>query len=474
MPRRPIHLTPSAADLHPIFDAIRERLEVPGPFPPEAMADAERAAATSPHHDLDLTDVPFVTIDPPGSMDLDQAMHLQRRGPGFRVRYAIADVGAFVVPGSALDQCVNERGVTHYGPDARAPLHPPVLSEGAASLLPDVVRPAMVWDLDLDSHGGIEATRLRRAMVRSRTRFTYLQVADALAAGTAGEMLALLPLVGQARREVEADRGGVALPLPDQEVVREGSTYHLELRHSLPVEQDGAQVSLLTGMAAAEVMRAGRIGIQRTLPPADDRAMATLRATATALQIEWPEELGFHDLVRRLDPEKPTHAAFLDESTVTFRGAGYRAFDGSRPTDAVHAGIAANYAHVTAPLRRLVDRYGLETCLALVTEHPVPDWVTDELYALPERMARATQRANNYQRAVVDVIEAALVTDRVGEVFDATVVDADDAGDAGTVMIARPAVRARVTGDHVKLGQVVRVRVTSVDVAAGQITLEQA
>lgn len=471
--RQPLHLTASAAELRPVFVSIRERLKVPGSFPSEALDDAARVAAQPVTHDLDLTEVPFVTIDPPGSMDLDQALHLARRGPGFRFRYAIADVGSFVEPGSALDRCVNERGVTHYGPDTRSPLHPQVLSEQAASLLPDVVRPAMVWDMDLDSHGGLETVRLRRAMVRSRARFTYEEIAEALQRRTAGEILALLPLIGQARREIEAERGGVNLPLAEQEIVHEGDSYRLELRQSLPVEQDNAQLSLLTGIAAAQMMRDGRVGIQRTLPPASDHAMRQLRATAKALHIAWPDELGFHDLVRRLDPEVPTHVAFLDESTVTFRGAGYKAFNGSRPADAVHAGIAANYAHVTAPLRRLVDRYGLEICHALSNDTEVATWVTDELYELPERMATATRRASHYERAVVDVIEAALASDRIGQVFDATVVDADDDSGGGTVMIAEPVVRARVAGDDIVLGNEIVVRIVASDVASGRIELEQ-
>ncbi len=466
MPRHPIHLTASAAELRPVFVAIRDRLDVPGPFPDDALQDAATAAASQVHHDLDLTDIPFVTIDPPGSMDLDQALHLSRRSAGFRVRYAIADVGSFVQPRSALDRCVFERGVTHYGPDTRSPLHPPVLSEQAASLLPEVVRPAMVWDIDLDSHGGIGEVRLRRAMVRSRARFTYEEVAGALDRRTAGDMLGLLPLIGQARREVEADRGGVSLPLADQEVVDTGDGYRLELRAPLPVEQDNAQLSLLTGIAAAQVMRAGRVGIQRTLPPADDRVLQELRATATALRIDWPAGRAFPDLVRDLDPSLPTHAAFLDESTVIFRGAGYKAFAGSRPPDVEHAGIAANYAHVTAPLRRLVDRHGLEICHALATDTPVPEWVTDQLYELPSTMEVATRRAAAYQRAVIDVIEAALVQHRIGQSMAATVVDADEDEGGGTVMIADPPIRARIEGERIRLGDVIAVRIERADIAS--------
>ncbi|MFM9816081.1 RNB domain-containing ribonuclease, partial [Streptomyces scabiei] len=78
---------------------------------------------------------------------------LERRGAGYRVWYAIADVPAFVAAGSALDLECRRRVLTTYLPDGRSPLHPPVLGGGAASLLPSVVRPAFLWRVDLDAEG---------------------------------------------------------------------------------------------------------------------------------------------------------------------------------------------------------------------------------------------------------------------------------------------------------------------------------
>ncbi len=142
-----------SAELAARFEAIRTELSVPDEFPAAVLAEAERAAASPTLPERDETDVPFLTIDPPGSMDLDQAMHLERDGDGYRVRYAIADVPAFVVAGGAVDAETRRRGETIYAPDRRTPLHPPVLGEGAASLLPDQVRPAFVWDLRLGADG---------------------------------------------------------------------------------------------------------------------------------------------------------------------------------------------------------------------------------------------------------------------------------------------------------------------------------
>lgn len=86
------------------FDAVRAEQDVPERFSDAVLAEAE-AVAADPRHlpETDLTDLPFLTIDPPGAMDLDQAMLLERDGTGFRVRYAIAYLPAFVAPGGAID-----------------------------------------------------------------------------------------------------------------------------------------------------------------------------------------------------------------------------------------------------------------------------------------------------------------------------------------------------------------------------------
>ena len=132
---------------------VEQELELPGEFPAEVQQAAEQAAAEPTLPELDRTDLAFLTIDPEGSMDLDQALHIERAGDGFLVHYAIADVAAFVRPGDPVDLEAHARGETLYGAGSRIPLHPPALSEGAASLLPDQVRPALLWSITLDAAG---------------------------------------------------------------------------------------------------------------------------------------------------------------------------------------------------------------------------------------------------------------------------------------------------------------------------------
>ena len=469
-------------------------------FPPEVLDEARAAAQRDVTRDRqDRRDIDFVTIDPPGSMDLDQAVHVASSGDGYIVRYAIADLAAFVTPGSALDQEVHKRGMTVYGPETRTPLHPPVLSEGAASLLPDQDRPAVLWTIGLDSHGEITSATVTRALVRSRARLTYGEAQSALDDGTAPESLQLLADVGRLRQARERDRGGVSLDVPEQEIVEQpDGTFGLAFRRTLPVEGWNAQISLLTGIAAARMMREAGIGIYRTLPPADPRDLARLRRTARALGIDWPEELPYGELLHRLESRRPAHAAFMNEATTLFRGAGYFAFgvpalggddDGAAAPaapgelvrlpapdaadNARHAAIAAEYAHVTAPLRRLVDRYGTEVCLAHSAGRDVPRWVTDALPGLPRTMAATGRVANGFERACVDIVEAAILGHRVGQKFDGVVVEADSRdgkpATRGEVVLRDPAVRARVDGEALPLGERVRVTLTEASVTSRKV-----
>ncbi|MFF4797205.1 RNB domain-containing ribonuclease [Streptomyces sp. NPDC001351] len=472
MPRRHIRVTGAPeAPLRAALTALRTELGVPESYPPEALAEAERSARTPALPSYDATDIPFCTIDPPASTDLDQAMHLSRQGTGYRVRYAIADVAAFVVPGAALDAETHRRVTTLYFPDERIPLHPALLSEGAASLLPDQVRPAALWTIDLDDDARTLAVDVRRALVRSRAKLDYAAVQKQIDDKTAEEPLALLKEVGEARERLEVERGGISLNVPEQEIVERDHTYELSYRAPLPADGWNAQISLLAGMAAADLMLAAGTGILRTLPAAPDGAVGRLRRTAHALHIDWPHHVSYAQLIRSLDPHRPQHAAFLQECTTLLRGAGYTVFrNGALPPITTHAAVAAPYAHCTAPLRRLADRYASELCLAAAAGEPPPDWVLAALDTLPHQMADGSRRAGTIERACVDIVEAALLAGRVGEVFDGCVVDVEERQPGiGTVQLASPAVIGRIEGEHLPLGERLRVRLTQADPASAKV-----
>lgn len=445
--------------------AVRADNELPGPFPAAVLEEAEQAERLADDAGrIDLTAVPFVTIDPPGSLDLDQALHLERTDAGVVLRYAIADVPAVVRPGGALDAETRKRGQTYYLPDGRIPLHPATLSEGTASLLPDLDRRALVWTLELDDAAEARSVRLERALVRSVARLDYAGVQSAVDASDPHPSIALLPWFGRERLEREAERGGASLSLPEEEIVAEDGGYRVERRAPLAAEGWNAQVSLLTGMSAAAMMLDAGIGILRTMPEADEETIAAFRSRTEALGVPWPSSEPYGDYLRRLDTADPRQLAVMYAAASLFRGAGYTAFDGTAPEQRVQAALAAPYAHVTAPLRRLVDRFGLALCLAISTGAEVPPWLRAALPEVPALMAASDRRAGAASRAATSVVEAAVLRDRVGAVFSGVVVSS--ARTRASVQLLEPEITIDVQSPLTP-GARVDVVLESVDVATG-------
>ena len=528
--------TAPPAEVAQTLDALRAHYEVPTAFPPEALAEAEAAAGAwaqdGPARLLadgarDARDLELVTIDPPGSMDLDQAVLLERLpaqagvGTGaaqepaatYRVHYAIASLATFVTPGGALDAELRRRGETIYAPDTATPLHPEVLSHGAASLLQDAERPACLWTIDLDERGEIVSARVERALVRSRARLSYAQVQAAIDGQSAlpqeapADLPELLAEIGRLRLEREAARGGISMTTPEQvvevteaaEATEESGAaspaedsepaegpgpagYRLAYRVPVPAEQYNAQISLLTGMCAARIMVECGVGILRTLPPARPEDYARLRRVAAALGIDWPATQPYPELVRGLDHAIPAHAAFLEQAMSLFRGSGYLAFgvggvgvpaddEAADSEEAVHSAIAARYAHVTAPLRRLVDRYGEEVCIAACAQAPVPEWVLQALPDLPGVMEQTGKRARAIGRGALTALEALVLRGHEGEVFDGVITSERDG--CGELVLTEPAVVTEIragkkaTDGGLPVGERVRVRLLSADPASG-------
>ena len=456
--------------------AIRQAMHLPDAFPPEVEAAARDAAANVKLPDLDRTDIPLVTIDPPGSMDLDQAMYVERNGDGWRVYYAIADVASFVAPGGPIDIEANRRGETLYGIGSTIPLHPRTLSEGATSLLPDQLRPALLWTIDLDANGDRTHAIVQRARVKSRQRCDYDSVQADIDAGRADPMWAALKEVGELRKQRAQKLGAISLPLPEQEATQIDGHWTLTYRARHPVEDWNEQISLLTGMAAADIMLQGKVGILRTLPDPDPGSIANLRQTAARLHLAWPPQRAYPEFIDALDPTDPAQVAMLVACTRVLRGAGYAAFHGTPPAQPEQSALAAEYTHATAPLRRLVDRYAGEVCVALCAGEPVPEWALEKLDALPATMAGSDHRAGQFEHAAIDLLESVVLSTRVGEVFSAIVTNIED-GDAraGTVMIHDPAVETRVNADRdLPLGESVSVKLMEADPAHRSVRFELA
>lgn len=419
--------------------AIRQQYQVPAGFPPEVLAAAERAAARAPgpEHE-DRTDQPFVTLDPASSTDLDQAFHIEAAGNDLLLHYAIADVAWFVADGDALDAEAWKRGETLYLPDGKAGLYPPALAEGAASLLPEGPRPAVVFTVRLGPDGEARLDAARRAMIRSRAKLAYDSVTDA-------DLPPHFARFAERVQAAEAARGAARVDPPEQEVESLGDgRYALSFRPLLTSERRNAALSLAANLAIAAALQQAGTGLFRVMAGPSAKAMARLRSTAAGLGLDWPGHIDLKTLERTLDQRNPAHAAFMLAVRRAGTGAGYAPWiPGVTPW---HEAIAATYAHATAPLRRLADRYVIRATLAVANGQPVEPEVEDAFRRLPGVMAKAEALSGEIERAVIDLAETVMLHGREGETFMACVTDAD--GDSARVqLLDLPIVsRARIPG----------------------------
>ena len=312
---------------------IREQFGVPAGFPPEvALAAVEAARRTAGPDHVDRTDRPFVTLDPATSTDLDQAFALERAGDDIVLHYAIADVGFFVRPGDALDAEAWRRGVTVYMPDARARLYPAALSEGAASLLPDRPRPAVVFVVRVGSDGAARLDGVERALVHSRAKLAYDAVGD-------GDLPAELAELARRIELAEERRGAPRVEFPDQELARVDGRWELRFAPRLTSEDRNAAMSLATNLAVAETLHAAGTGLFRVMGEPDSGAVRRLRHSARAFGLDWPAGQSLASFQRSLSTQDPRGAAFLVAVRRAGGGASYEpSTSGPAPW---HAAIAA-------------------------------------------------------------------------------------------------------------------------------------
>ena len=391
--------------------------------PDEVMAESERLLVEPGIDDAaleDLTSLPFVTIDNPDSRDLDQALHIERLGEGYRVRYALADAAWYVRPGSALFDEALRRGASYYLPGLSIPMLPPALSEGLVSLNPEVDRRALVFTLDLDGNGRHLATQMRRARIHSRAKLTYDGVqalydapgTSPLAGTSYAGSLALLSEVGRLRLEagrrrnvVEYQRRTVAVGIG---AAGHGFSITSDLRND--VERYNEQVSLLCNTAGARLLEAaaGRPYVQPIFrvhrPPGAEaldgleariRGLVRLHALASA-EWEWrrPAEhlAGYlRRLPRAAGTERVRRAierlAILSNVRSTYAGE-----------PGGHYGIGARvYARFSAPMREVVGIFTHKEALeALAHGRPRTDSEGDA--ALRDEVVRAGNRSTQVQR----------------------------------------------------------------------------
>jgi len=437
------------------LQAIRTQFQLPDAFSSEVEAEAAAAAQKQVAEHVDRTAIPFVTLDPTSSTDLDQAFAIERSAGDLILRYAIADVAWFVAEGSAVDREAWARGETIYMPDEKVSLYPPVLSEGAASLLPDADKTAILFIVRIDADGAARLDGVERAIIRSRAKLGYATVRPEDLPADFAELSRRIEAAEQAR-------GASRVDPPQQQVVRaEDGSFALEFRAVSAAEQSNAALSLAANLAIADALYQHGTGLFRVMPEPDDRAVRRLRHSAEALGVDWPKTMPLQERERNLDPNDPKQAAFMLAIRRAGVHASYEPFhQGQRPW---HSAMRATYVHATAPLRRLADRFVCEAALAIANGRAVPDSVGSAFERLPDVMNRADARAGQVDAAVLELAESVVLSGQEGETFDGTVTDIDERG--ARIQIAQPAIVTRIATNGLAIGAAVRLRLDEADPA---------
>lgn len=228
-------------------------------------------------------------------------------------------------------------------------------------------------------------------------------------------------------------------------------------------------MSLATNLAIADALQAHHTGLFRVMAEPNEGAVKRLRLTARAFGLVWPQNATLDQFGRTLDAKDPKQAAFMLAIRRAGEGASYVPYrEGIVPW---HAAMAATYAHATAPLRRLADRYVVRATLAIANGQPVPDVVTAAFTQLPSVMARADALGGQIDRAVIDMAEATMLQGREGEVFPAVVTDLDDRG--ARMQLRDLPVVARVVAHQVEPGDALQVKLVAADPDKRTVSFER-
>jgi ribonuclease R len=494
--------------------AIRSH-ELPHRWPEDVEKEAaefsERVSSAHKRGRLDLRDLPLVTIDGADARDFDDAVYCERVRGGWRLIVAIADVGHYVRPGTAIDREARARGTSVYFARRVLPMLPEVLSNGLCSLNPQVDRLCLACEMKVGTDGEVRKAQFHEAVMRSAARLTYEEVARELASGPAPrkrttspqgrlhEHLHELHDLYRAFAAARARRGAVDVDLPEVRVTfgADGRVEGLARRSRNDAHRLIEECMIAANVQAASFLRRHRMPalFRRHDPPAPDR-IAALREFLGTLGIKLG---GVHGI-------EPRHLRAVVEQvadrpertlveTLVLRSMALAVYDATSPG---HFGLAlAEYAHFTSPIRRYPDLI-VHRAIRHVLRGGKPSTFepgAKEMHALGVHCSETERRADEATREALDWLKCEYMQERIGEVLSGVVsgvadfglfVQLDDVPVDGLLHVSglgsdyfrhereRHSLVGSRSGVIFRLGDRVRVRVARVDLEARRIDFELA
>jgi ribonuclease R len=479
-------------------------------FPPEVLAEAEKAKPASLQGREDWRDLPLVTIDPPDAKDHDDAVHaMPDTDPGnpggHVVTVAIADVAAYVRPGSALDREALERGNSVYFPDRVVPMLPERISNDLCSLVPHQPRPALAVRMIVGEDGRKKSHSFHRVMMRSAAKLSYQQAQDAIDGrpdDTSGPILDTLlrPLwaaYGALARERDR-RGPLSLDLPERKIVLkpDGTVDRIFVPERLEAHRLIEEFMILANVAAAETLeKAGSPLVYRVHDEPSLEKMRSLSEVLASVGYKLPKDGALRPaLFNRILAgfQGSEHQIFINEVVLRSQAQAVYAAD-----NAGHFGLnLRRYAHFTSPIRRYADlivHRALIRALRAGSDGLPADMDRKELTDISERISAAERRAMAAERETVERLIAFHLADRVGATFTGRIsgvtrsglfvklaeTGADGFVPAATIGAdyyrhdeARHALVGERTGETYRLGDPVEVKLVEAAPVAGALRFE--
>ena len=378
---------------------------------------------------VDLRDLPLVTIDGETARDFDDAVFAEKKGKGWRLVVAIADVSHYVKSGMALDREAMERGNSVYFPRRVIPMLPEKLSNGLCSLNPDVERLAMVCDMEINTRGSIKDYRFYPAVFRSKARLTYTQVWSWLSGNSLPEseihkslqpqlqaLYALFKILLKARYK----RGAI-----DFETIETMMLFNDQgkIENIVPTQRNDAHRLIEECMLAANVCASAFLQEHK------QTCLYRVHEGPTPEKLE-----GLHSFLKEFglslpggdEPTAKDYAALLEKvkdrpdaqllQTVMLRSLRQAMYS---PDNVGHFGLSyEHYTHFTSPIRRYPDLLVHRSIkAALKGKHYAPgDWEQIGLHC-----SMTERRADEATRDVVNWLKCYYMRDRIGEEFEGTI-----------------------------------------------------
>ncbi|MDF2813565.1 MAG: rnr, partial [Microvirga sp.] len=483
---------------------------IPNVFSPDVQAEADRAAPAQLAGREDWRDLPLITIDPPDAKDHDDAVHAMpdenpENAGGFIVTVAIADVAAYVRPGTALDREAQERGNSVYFPDRVVPMLPERISNDLCSLRPHEPRPAIAVQMIIGADGRKRSHAFHRIMMRSAAKLSYQQAQAAIDGrpdDTTGPLLApiLRPLwdAYAAVKKARDIREPLFLDLPERKILLkpDGTVDRVLVPERLEAHKLIEEFMILANVSAAETLEKAKSDlIYRVHDEPSLEKMRALSEVLASIALKLPTQGPirpqlFNRILRTVDGSE--HQLFINE--VVLRSQSQAEYSAENYG---HFGLnLKRYAHFTSPIRRYADlivHRALIASLKLGKDGLPPDTTRAELIEISARISAAERRAMAAERETNDRLIAHFLADRIGATFEGQIsgvtksglfIKLDETGADGFVPAATigadyyrydertHSMRGERTGEIYRLGDRVQVKLVEAAPVAGALRFE--